>query len=231
MTVHNFRLVLMLVSMLAVAGCSTVHTTYAIHSDAVRELIQLEGEKIRTARQNARNFTNSGAANFIKAHKDALTALTSSFQGQQQEAQKHALVFSTGQNLATKTGTGAYATAYLVGELYMTKQVGLEKTVLDQFDADFKALEQVTKQIESSWATLENLHAQVEAYAQKSVFASVDPQFVAAVVGEIPNGSQEIDTVIASSKKVNDLLRNVGLEREQTLTRDLVELLGRVKKQ
>lgn len=113
----------------------------------------------------------------------------------------------------------------------MTKQVSLGKIVLDQFDADFKALEQVTKQIESSWATLENLHAQVEAYAQKSVFVSVDPQFVAAVVGEIPNGSQEIDTVIASLEKVNDLLRNVGLEREQTLTRDLVELLGRVKKQ
>ena len=56
MTMHNFRLVLTLVGLLVVAGCSTVHTTYAIHSDAVRELIQMEGEKIGAARKNAENF-------------------------------------------------------------------------------------------------------------------------------------------------------------------------------
>lgn len=69
--------------------------------------------------------------------------------------------------------------------------------------------------------------------------ASVDPEFVTAILNQVPNRSEQIMDVVNHSRTVNDALEEVvgarilrigGLDRAQRYTADLVELLDRLKK-
>ena len=221
-----------LVTVSAGAGCS------AVHSDAVRELIKREGSKINAAQTNIALFqseTEDRIGNMEKSIKD----LNVRFKLRRESEAVHSFVFSSYQNISTKKGVDAYAVAYLMGKIYLAEHAGLEKRVSDQFDEDFSALREAAGLLNDSWKALATLHNQIEVYANKSAIASVDPEFIAAIVDQVPSGSKGIKTVLERSRTVNDALEEAAtfrflkgrrLEQSRSLMVDLMELLERVKK-
>ena len=71
------------------------------------------------------------------------------------------------------------------------------------------------------------------------VRASIDPEFVSALIDQAPGQSERIIEVLNHSRAVNDALEEVtgsriirlrALERAHTFTADLVDLLDKLKK-
>lgn len=230
-TIQSTKLAVILLLLLSAFGCSS------IHSNAVRSLIATEGEKLASASKGADAFvsaTQSKTDNLMKS----LQFLDDAIKKQNTSEMVHTLVFSANQNLHSKQGVDAHAATYLIGRLYLTEQAGLEKAVNDQFLADITTLQQQAEKIRQSWAALVNLHQKVAGFAGKSAFASVDPDFLAALAGEIPGASAQMDKVLRDSQQVNDLLKATlsfgGLkptsaQLPQSQINDLLDLLERIK--
>jgi hypothetical protein len=217
----------------ALSGCS------AIHSKGVRSLIAKEGDKIREARKNFDEKVAQGTADRILVTEKGIQALGKSLEALRANEAVHSFVFSSYQNVSTKTGVDAQAVAYLIGTLYLAEYDGIEKKVLDQFKEDFAAMQQVKSQLSDSWKSLEVLHKRVQDYAGKSVFASIDPELVEAIAQEVPGGSRSIDVVLRHSEQVNAALEEIlgmgvvrggAVERGRSVTADLLDLLERVKR-
>lgn len=224
---------IMALSLLALAtGCS------AIRSGAVRELIHKEGSTIDRAQTNINLFEKQTDERIGYLQK-ALEELNAAGKELQKVEAVHHVVFSSYQNIEQKRGQDAHSAAYLLGALYLAQYEGLQKRVNDQFHEDFCALQQVAARLGDSWKSLGTLHQQLRRYAEQSVFASVDPQFVAALAEQAPGSSDQIARVLQTSRSVNDaldealnfsFLRGRTLESTRSLTMDLVELLERMKK-
>lgn len=227
-TVVSVGLILM-----SLVGC------HSIHSDAVRDLLQKEGAKIDAAQTNIDLFQKETEER-IKFLEQARSSLHESFKALQAQEAKHQFVLSSYRNIASKKGETAYAAAYLVGQMYLVEYQGLEKAVWDQFEEDFCALRDTADVLNDSWKRTAALHAQVKRYADKSALASVDPEFVSALIEQAPGQSERIMEVLNHSRTVNDALEEVTgsrivrmrvLERTHTFTADLVDLLDRLKKE
>ncbi|MGH7232557.1 MAG: hypothetical protein ACREJU_14545 [Nitrospiraceae bacterium] len=217
----------------ALSGCS------AIHSKSVRNLIAKEGGKIREARKNFDEKVAQGTADRIIMTDKGIQSLSKSLETLRANEAAHSFIFSSYQNVSTKTGVDAQAVAYLIGTIYMAEHEGLEKKVLNQFKEDFAAMHQAKSQLSDSWKSLEVLHKRVQDYANKSVFASVDPELVDAIAQEVPGGSRSIDVVLRHSEQVNAALEEIlglgvvrsgAFERGRSVTTDLLDLLERVKR-
>jgi hypothetical protein len=213
-------------------GCS------AIRSGAVRDLIHKEGATIDRAQTNIDLFEKQ-TEDRIKYLEQALKELNEAGKSLQQVEALHHVVFSSYQNIERKRGQDAHSAAYLLGRLYLAQYEGLQKRVNDQFRDDFCALREVAARLGDSWKSLATLHQQLRRYAEQSVFASVDPQLVAALMEQAPGSSDHLTRVLQTSRSVNDaldealnfsFLRGRTLESTRSLTMDLVELLERVKK-
>jgi hypothetical protein len=77
-------------------------------------------------------------------------------------------------------------------------------------------------------------------YADRSALASVDPEFVSALLEQMPGQSERIMEVLHHSRAVNHALEEATgsrlvqmrvLERPHTFTADLVDLLDKLKKE
>ena len=211
---------------------------HSIHSDAVRDLIHKEGIKIDAAQTNIDVFQKETELR-IKFLEQARSSLHESFKALQAHEAKHQFVLSSYRNAAGKKGEAAYAAAYLVGDMYLSDYHGLEKAVWDQFEEDFCGLRDVANALNDSWKHTAALHAQLKRYADKSGLASVDPEFVSALIEQAPGQSDRIMEIVNHSRTVNDALEEVvgsrivrmrTLQRAQTFTADLVDLLDRLKK-
>jgi hypothetical protein len=225
-------LVMAFVVLTLTTGCS------AIHSGAVRDLIHKEGATIDRAQTNIDLFEKQ-TEDRIKFLEEALKELNEAGKSLQQVEALHHVVFSSYQNIERKRGQDAHSAAYLLGRLYLAQYEGLQKRVNDQFHDDFCALREVAARLGDSWKSLATLHQQLRRYAEQSVFASVDPQLVAALMEQAPGSSDHLTRVLQTSRSVNDaldealnfsFLRGRTLESTRSLTMDLVELLERVKK-
>ncbi len=219
-------------SLMSALGCNS------IHSDAVRDLLHKEGTKIDAAQTNIDLFQKETESR-IKFLEQARTSLQESFKYLQVQEAKHQFVLSSYRNVASKKGEAAYAAAYLVSQVYLADYQGLEKAVWDQFEDDFCALRDVANALNDSWKRTATLHAQLRRYANKSALASVDPEFVSALIEQAPGQSERIMDIVDHSRTVNDALEEVvgsrivrmrALQRAQTFTADLVDLLDKVKK-
>lgn len=219
-------------ALLNAVGC------HSIHSRAVRDLIQLEGTKIDAAQTNIDLFQKETEAR-IAFLEQARSSLQDSFKSLQMQEAKHQFVLASFRNIATKTGEGAHAAAYLVSQIYLADYLGLEKTVWDQFEDDFCGLRDTANALNDAWKKTGALHAQVKTFANKSALASVDPEFVEALIGQAPGRSDRMMEVLNHSHTVNDALEEVvgarilrigGLDRARTFTADLVDLLDKLKK-
>ncbi|MDH4086919.1 MAG: hypothetical protein OEV27_06015 [Nitrospira sp.] len=211
---------------------------HSIHSDAVRDLIRQEGTKIDAAQTNIDLFQKETEAR-IKFLEQARSSLHESVKALQAQEAKHQFVLSSYRNVASKKGEAAYAAAYLVGQMYLIEYQGLEKAVWDQFEEDFCGLRDTANALNDSWKHTAAIHAQVKRYADKSGLASVDPEFVAALVEQAPGQSERIMEILNHSRTVNDALEEVTgsriirsrtLQRGYTFTADLVDLLDKLKK-
>lgn len=211
---------------------------HSIHSDAVRDLIRQEGTKIDAAQTNIDLFQKETEAR-IKFLEQARSSLHESVKALQAQEAKHQFVLSSYRNAASKKGEAAYAAAYLVGQMYLIEYQGLEKAVWDQFEEDFCGLRDTANALNDSWKHTAAIHAQVKRYADKSGLASVDPEFVAALVERAPGQSERIMEILNHSRTVNDALEEVTgsriirsrtLQRGHTFTADLVDLLDKLKK-
>jgi hypothetical protein len=218
--------------LLGAVGCNS------IHSEAVRDLLHKEGIKIDTAQTNIDLFQKETESR-IKFLEQARSALHESFKALQDQEAKHQFVVSSYRNVASKKGEAAYAAAYLVGNMYLADYQGLEKAVWDQFEEDFCGLRDTANALNDSWKRVGALHAQLKQYANKSSLASVDPEFVAALIDQAPGQSDRIMEIVHHSRTVNDALEEVvgarivrlgALQRAHTFTADLVDLLDKLKK-
>lgn len=210
----------------------------AIHSSAVRDLLRMEGTKIDAAQTNIDLFQKETEAR-IKFLEQSRSALHESFKALQAQEAKHQFVLAPYRNISGKKGEAAYAAAYLVGQMYLDDYQGLEKIVWDQFEEDFCGLRDTANALNESWKYTTAVHAQLKRYADKSGLASVDPEFVAAMVEHAPGLSDRIMEIVNHSRTVNDALEEVtssriirsrALQRGRTFTADLVDLLDNLKK-
>jgi hypothetical protein len=213
-------------------GCNS------IHSDAVRDLLHKEGTKIDAAQTNIDLFQKETEAR-IKFLEQARSSLHESFKALQAQEAKHQFVLSSYRNVASKKGEAAYAATYLVGQIYLADYQGLEKAVWDQFEEDFCGLRDAANALNDSWKQTAALHAQLRRYAERSALASVDPEFVSALIEQAPGQSDRIMEIVNHSRTVNDALEEVvgsgivrmrTLQRAQGFTADLVNLLDNLKK-
>lgn len=211
---------------------------HSIHSDAVRDLIRMEGTKIDAAQTNIDLFQKETEER-IKLLEKARNELNDAFKSLRTQEAKHQFVLSSYRNIASKKGEAAYAAAYLVGQMYLADYQGLEKAVWDQFEEDFCGLRDTANALNGSWKRVAAIHAQLKRYADKSGLASVDPEFVAALVEQAPGQSERIMEILNHSRTVNDALEEVTgsriirsrtLQRGHAFTADLVDLLDKLKK-
>ncbi|MDH5741264.1 MAG: hypothetical protein OEY77_13155 [Nitrospira sp.] len=218
--------------LMSMVGCNS------IHSDAVRDLLHKEGTKIDAAQTNIDLFQKETEAR-IKFLEQARSSLHESFKALQTQEAKHQFILSSYRNVASKKGEAAYAAAYLVGQMYLSDYQGLEKAVWDQFEEDFCGLRDAANALNDSWKQTALLHAQLRRYAERSALASVDPEFVAALIEQAPGQSDRIMEIVSHSRTVNDALEEVvgsgivrmrTLQRAQSFTADLVNLLDNLKK-
>src|ERR1041385_5091994 len=179
----------LLLPVLGTMGCSSVH------SKAVRNLIGTEGAKLEIANQTATDFISATKAR-TGDMKHAVDDLNDAIKQQNTSEMVHALIFSSNQNISSKSNVDAHAVTYLLGKLYLTEQAGLQQEVNAQFQADITALQQQAVRIQQSWASLQSLHQKVKDFANKSALASVDADFLAALAGEIPGASSDLETVL-----------------------------------
>lgn len=223
---------------IALAVLTLATSCSAIRSGAVRDLIQKEGATIDRAQTNIALFEKQTGER-MGYLKKAIEELNAEAKSLQQVEALHHVVFSSYRNIEKKSGQDAHSTTYLLGTLYLAQYEGLQKRVNDQFHEDFCAIQEVAAQLGDSWKSLATLHQQLRRYAGQSVFASVDPQLVAALAEQAPGSSDHIARVLQTSRSVNDaldealnfsFLRGRTLESTRSLTMDLVELLERVKK-
>lgn len=226
------RLVVAAAVLMTTAACS------AVHSDGVRELITLEGEKITGATAAMKGFRTETDER-VKALKKAQADLDLALKQQQASEHVHALIFSSNQNLSTKSGVDAHAVAYMIGQIYLSEHIGLEQKVRDQFETDYGTLAALADRLDTSWQSIKQLHDQVDAFAKKSALASVDAAFVKAVADQVPGANPQIDAALKQARRVNDVLdkalsgRTLGGETGQqvrSVTQDLLDLLQRVRK-
>ena len=212
-------------------GCSS------IHSQAVRDLIDIETEKISQADTNAEEFVKATDQS-IKSWKNSVEQLSGALQKQKTIESVHALVFSANQNISTKKGVDAHAAGYLIGELYLSDRMGLEQTVIDQFDEDYKALTNLAKQIRESWAALKKTQKEIDDFANRSFLATVDADLARELIVEFGADKETIDGVLKRSKQVNKiimkassqgLLQGIDSGRAHMVTEDVVNLLERIK--
>lgn len=222
---------LILVVLVLAAGCQS------IRSDEVRQLIAVEGDKIDEAQRNITGLQKDTAER-IEWMRKAVKDLNASFINYQKVEAKHGLYLSKGHALPTEPGQHANAWAYTVGKIYQRDYEGLNKMVRNQFEEDFCALEKVAASLSSSWKSLGTLHSELKNYSNKSGLASVDPQFLRALIEQSPITSDQIDDVLDNSRTVNDALEEVVgariirgrfLERGHSVSADLVDLLERMK--
>lgn len=223
--------------MLAVVVIFSVLGCASIHSDAVRDLSDVETEKIGQARKNAKEFIKA-TDQAIEKWKKSVEALNDALQSQRRVESVHTLVFSANQNIETKDGVDAHAATYLIGEVYLADRMGLDQAVLYQFEEDFKTLKALTKQINDSWTALDKTQKEIDTFADKSSLASVDPKVMRALIVEFKGDIEVIDKVLKRSKQVNEALKKAsglgileGLDsgRAQTVIEDVINLLERVK--
>ena len=224
-------LVMLSMIVLMVAGCSS------IRSDAVKRLIDKEGHKISTAKAKADRFVNE--TQFRMDHyRRAFQELDKSYQTLRLVEAKHQFVFGSFQNVATKKDDDAYAVAYLISKLYLAEYEGLEKKVIDQLEEEAEGMSQLASRLSDSWKSLQVLHKRIADYSKKSVFASIDPEFISEVVEQAPRGTALAGTVLRHSEQVNAALEEIGgmgiirsnvLDRGRSIVVDLVDLLERVK--
>jgi hypothetical protein len=219
--------------LVSVVGCNS------IHSDAVRDLLHKEGAKIDAAQINIDLFQKETEER-IKFLEQARNELHEAFKSLRTHETKHQFVLSSYRNIASKKGEAAYAAAYLVSQIYLADYQGLGKAVWDQFEDDFCGLRDAANALNDSWKKTATLHAQLRRYADKSALASVDPEFVSALIEQAPGQSDRIMEIVNHSRTVNDALEEVvgarivrvhALQRAQTLTSDLVNLLDNLKKE
>ncbi len=217
--------------LVSAVGCNS------IHSGAVRDLLQVEGAKIDAAQTNIDLFQKETEAR-IKFLEEARSSLHESFKSLQMQEAKHQSVLGSFRNITTKKGEAAFAAAYLVGQIYMA-DFGMEKAVWNQFEEDYCGLRDTANALNDSWKHTGALHAQMKTFANKSALGSVDPEFVAALIGQVPRQSGRIMEILDNSRTVNDaleevvgarILRGRALERAHTFTDDLVDLLDKLKK-
>lgn len=232
MILRRLSLVCMGLILVSTVGC------HSIHSGAVRDLIQVEGTKIDAAQTNIDLFQKETEAR-IKFLEQARSSLHESFKSLQMQEAKHQSVLASFRNVTTKKGDAAYATAYLVGQIYMA-DYGMEKAVWNQFEEDYCGLRDTANALNDSWKRTGVLHAQLKAFANKTALGSIDPEFVAALIGQAPRQSDRILEILDHSRTVNDALEEVvgarilrvrGLDRAHTFTDDLVDLLDKLKKE
>ena len=218
--------------LMSAVGC------HSIHSDAVRDLIHKEGIKIDAAQTNIDLFQKETEVR-IKFLEQARSSLHESFRALQAHEAKHHFAFASYRNASGKKGEAAYAAAYLVGQMYLADYHGLEKAVWDQFEEDFCGLRDTANALNDSWKHTAALHAQLKRHADKSALASVDPEFVSALIEQAPGQSDRIMEIVNHSRTVNDALEEVvgsrivrmrALQRAHTFTADLVDLLDKLKK-
>jgi len=229
----TIRSILVIVGVaIGIQGCSS------IHSASVQSLIDRESEKIKQATEKSKDFATQTEER-KKDYQQAISDLDQSAQILHTQEALFSLIFSSHQNVESKSGIDALAVAYLAGVLYLDDQAGLDKAVKDQFAADFAALTDLSKKIADSWNSIGQLQAKVQSYSKQSAIASVDPEFVAALLKQGKVDTSEIDRVLSRSKQLNDGLQQLGkikalngsaLERGQQSTTDLIDLLNNVKK-
>lgn len=224
-------IMLAVVMIFSVLGCTS------IHSNAVRNLIEVETEKIGEAKKNAKEFVKA-TDQAIEEWKKSVKALNNTLQNQRKVESVHTLVFSANQNIEMKDGVDAHAATYLIGEVYLADRMGLDQAVLDQFEEDLETLKALSKQISDSWTAIDKTQKEIDTFADKSSMASVDPELMRTLIVEFKGDIEVIDKVLKRSKQVNDalkkasglgILEGVDSGRAQTVIEDVINLLERVK--
>ncbi len=214
---------------LALGGCK------AIHSEAVRDLVKLQGEKIGEAKANSAQFVDQ-TRDRVRAYRKGVSDLDTAMTLTNVRESEYALVMGSNQNVQTKTQLDALAFLYQAGILYLDTQSGLEEAVLRQFEADFAAMDVLSGQIAQSWDGLAALNAELDAHASRTSAVTADPAIIRTLIGLSGTDPMLMDAAVAKALRFNESLQKAErrapgdfLERPAGYVDEFVDLLERVK--
>ena len=214
---------------LVLGGCK------AIHSEAVRDLMKLQGEKIGEAKANTAQFVDQ-TRDRVRAYRTGVADLDAAMTLTNVRESEYALVMGSNQNVQTKTQLAALAFLYQGGALYLDTQSGLQEAVLRQFEADFAAMETLSNQIAQSWDGLAALNAELDAHAARTSAVTADPAIIRTLIGLSGTDPMLMDTAVTKALRFNESLQNAErrapgnlLERPAGYVDEFVDLLERVK--
>ncbi|HWE03031.1 MAG TPA: hypothetical protein VG326_11540 [Tepidisphaeraceae bacterium] len=195
------------VSILLAASLAT--GCQSIQSESLRSLIEREDGQIQQARKNM-SLLNEATSARIGYWQSAVAALDMALSNLRRIEAQDALISGSQRSFTTKTGADANAVGYLIGEVYLAEQAGLDSQVKQQFDDDAEALKRAASAIIASWEAINKAHIQLVSYSKQTGFSSVDTGLLASLAGEIPGAEETLQSVLADGKKVNDALQTAG---------------------
>jgi len=214
---------------LALPGCK------AIHSEAVRDLVKIQGEKIDEAKANSGQFVGQTKER-VQAYRKGVGDLNTAMTLTNVRESEYALVMGSNQNVQSKTQLDALAFLYQAGVIYLDTESGLQQAVLRQFEDDFAAMEVLSKQIEQSWDGLAALNAELDAHARRSSAVTADPKVIRTLIGISGVDPSLMDAAVAKSQRFNEALKKAdrfapgdSLERPAGYVDEFIDLLERVK--
>jgi len=218
-------------TLLVCAGCASV-------PPSVKDLSGVERQKGEAAAKAATALSTSTKIR-IQQLEQSIDALDASMQALQAEEAKYTLVFSATRDIEARKGIDATAVAYMMGKVYLADYQGLEAAVKDQLTQSENALSELSPKIVVSWKQIAALQGQIDAYANKTAFAAVDENFVAALAGQIPGASDKLADLLEKAKEINQRLDdaaslNLDIEKLRGGTRvratltDIIDLLQKV---
>jgi prefoldin subunit 5 len=186
-------------------GCGSV-------PKSVKGLIEVQDKYTQKAAQGSAKWT-AEVKDQVAILQKSVEELDATMQSVQTEEAKYALLFSSPQNLQSKSGIDSTAAAYMVGKLYLTTQDGFSSAVKDQFAASEKTLVDLSAKIAESWKQIQTVQKKVSDYSKTSEIAAIDVEFLSAVVGRIPGSRDKIDALLARTKELDELLDSAAFVR------------------
>lgn len=214
---------------LALGGCK------AIHSEAVRDLVKLQGEKIGEAKGNSARFVEQ-TRDRVQLYRRGVADLNAAMTLTNVRETEYALVMGANQNVQSKTQLDALAFLYQAGVLYLDTQSGLQEAVLHQFEADFAAMDALSRQIARSWDDLAALNGELDAHAARTSAVAADPAILRTLVGMSGAEPLLMDAAVSKALRFNEALKKAAhhvpgdvLEQPAGYVDEFVDLLERVR--
>jgi hypothetical protein len=193
----------LMITLILANGC------HSIHSSPVRDLIKKEEGRLEAA-QRGLDVSRQEWEQLFKQWEESRGYLAESFRSLQSEETGIAtkIYRNGGSEFREKDKNDVYAVIALAGTVVLQYE-HLEEQISAQFESDSVAIGEAANRLVDSLEELRRIHSQIERYANKSLFSSVEPELYASMVDQVSESSDGIGRVLVKSRMVNQDLKHI----------------------